>query len=262
MPEKKEQPEKYLPESFWRKLEKARFKVLLLDYDGTLAPFRKQRLLAKPVFGVIPILKNLSRRDDHFIAIISGRKIAELKKLLCGLNVVLVGEHGWTKWEPKRGITAHPDLNRFRPALSRLKNSLKKKIPSSQLEIKKSSVAVHTRGLEPKKAKELERIAIEEGKKYEKYGLKIKPFNKGIEIIAQGMDKGKAVMELISQVPEGAFIVYIGDDRTDEDVFRAIRGRGIGIKVRKPKEKTFAKFWLPNCKSVLKLLKEWQRVVG
>jgi len=251
-----------IPESFWKELKTSPQKILLLDYDGTLAPFKIQRMQARPLPGIIPILKRLSEKKDHTIAIISGRKIEELRVLLKNLPVILIGEHGWVIWEPNQGTKIPPKAKKIRKYLQDLKGKLEDKIPSQRLELKNFSLAVHTRGLKKEKAEQIKKFALRQAKELPAELFAISPFKKGLEIFAQGMDKGKAIKSLLSRFKTPYFAVYLGDDFTDEDAFQVIKNIGYGIKIGKEPRATHAKFYLPNCQSVLKFLRRWEKVVN
>ncbi len=251
-----------IPESFWEELKTSPQKILLLDYDGTLAPFKIQRMQARPLPGIIPILKRLSEKKDHTIAIISGRKIEELRVLLKNLPVILIGEHGWVIWEPTLGTEIPQKAKKIRKYLQDLKEKLEDKIPSQRLELKNFSLAVHTRGLKKEKAEQIKKFALRQAKELPAELFAINPFKKGLEIFAQGMDKGKAVQKFLSRYKKPYFAVYLGDDLTDENAFRELEKYGYGIKIGKPEKFTRAKFYLPNCQSVLKFLRRWEKVVN
>jgi len=251
-----------IPESFWEELKTSPQKILLLDYDGTLAPFKIQRMQAHPLPGIIPILKRLSQKKDHTIAIISGRKIEELKIFLKNLPVIQIGEHGWVIWEPTRGTKIPQKAKKIRKYLQDLKEKLETKIPEQRIELKNFSLAVHTRGLRKEKAEQIKKFALQQAKELPAELFAINPFKKGVEIFARGMDKGKASQKFLSRYKKPYFAVYLGDDLTDENAFQMLQNKGYGIKVGKPEKFTYAKFYLPNCQSVLKFLKRWEKVVN
>ena len=61
---------------FWERIGSIPNVALMLDYDGTLAPFHVDRLKAVPVDGVVEALQDIRNRTDTFVALVSGRPIA------------------------------------------------------------------------------------------------------------------------------------------------------------------------------------------
>jgi trehalose-phosphatase len=82
-------------------------------------------------------------------------------------------------------------------------------------------------------------------------------FNGGVEVRGTGLHKGDVLAELLNLQPLGTFSVYIGDDITDEDGFREIKGRGIGIRVGEPTSSTAATGFLASCEAVRDFLRVW-----
>ena len=76
---------------------------------------------------------------------------------------------------------------------------------------------------------------------------------------ARARDKGIAVSELISRFPMTDLVVYIGDDKTDEDVFQKLSGYGHGVKVGADPGETAAGFFLPDVVAVGEFLRRWDR---
>lgn len=92
--------------------------------------------------------------------------------------------------------------------------------------------------------------------------LECRRFNGGVELRAVGRNKGDALRELLSGQPADSFCVYVGDDETDEDAFRTIADRGIGIKVGDFQAGTAASGYLPDCAAVKTFLEKWLSVVA
>ena len=91
-----EEPAPAIPEQFWLKLEKASRSALLLDYDGTLAPFQVERDKANPYPGVREILEQIQHSDRTRLIIVSGRTVADLLPLLnMKNNPEIWGSHGF-----------------------------------------------------------------------------------------------------------------------------------------------------------------------
>ena len=87
--------------------------------------------------------------------------------------------------------------------------------------------------------------------------LACRRFNGGVEVRATGRDKGTALARLIARQPEDTLVVYIGDDQTDEDAFRLLEGKGVGIKVGDRQSETAAGMIVADCRAVAELLESW-----
>jgi trehalose 6-phosphate phosphatase len=243
---------------FWEIIAREERKFLALDYDGTLAPFRVGRMEAFPLEGIVPLLEKVSGRPDTTLAVISGRPLRDLQRMLSPWQGIMVGSHGFEK----RGFDGRVDIrlpdDAQRSGLEEALALARGMVPGGRLELKVSSIAVHTRGLSEGEAR---RIEEETGRIWggiaARSGLKLIPFNRGVELRARGWDKGRALEEVLGCEGAGAFCVYIGDDLTDEDAFRVVRGRGIGIKVGDPSLPTEASGFLPDVPAVRDFLAAW-----
>jgi len=89
------------------------------------------------------------------------------------------------------------------------------------------------------------------------HNLEVKRFNGSFELRCPGMDKGSALQVMLSRQPDDAFCVYIGYDESDEDAFKVLIGRGIGLKVGNPDVQTSATGFLPDTEAVKNFLQGW-----
>ncbi len=246
---------------FWERLRRVSRKFLALDYDGTLAPFRENRMEAFPLEGVTDCLSRLSRAPDTALVIISGRPVSEILELTGDLGVTIVGSHGW---EMRTADESHrqslPSLDQAR-RLRRAEEDVARLGLKDRAERKLASMAVHTRGMPEARARKIENdlmklwTAETSGREME-----CRRFDGGVELRSVGIDKGTILQRLLEDEPDASFCVYVGDDETDEDAFAAIRDRGFGIKVGAGDVPTRARGRLPDCEAVLEFLKEWNRV--
>ena len=136
-------------ETFWQQLQTASQKVLLLDYDGTLAPFQLKRNKAFPYPGVREILEKIQASAKTRIIIVSGRAVDDLLPLL-GLKHLpeLWGSHGFERQLPDgTRLVQEIDVNCFHN-LARAFNWMKEHGYEADCEKKPSSLAFHWRGIE------------------------------------------------------------------------------------------------------------------
>jgi len=246
----------YLPD-FWLTLRRSESRLLVLDYDGTLAPFHAERMKAHPLPGIREILGSIAEGRDTSLAIVSGRPIHELINLLEVDDTIYVGNHGFEQMKPNGQITARSPSPSQLEALARAQQMAIDLGLGNKLEVKAASMALHTRGMPPLQAAETEKLVHTHWSRLDKRGLQILKFNGGIELRASGRNKGDVLIDLANEAAPESLTVYIGDDATDEDAFRVLRGRGVGIKVGDSTADTAAVAFLQNCQAVRDFLAKW-----
>jgi trehalose-phosphatase len=248
-------------ERFFAGLASAQARVLLLDYDGTLAPFRVERDQAAPYSGVRDALAAMLQAGHTRLVVISGRKASELPGLLrLTPQPEIWGTHGWERLRPD-GAYSSPQLDtRVAAGLAAARAWADWQGLAGQLEEKPASVALHWRGLPPELIAELRAAALACWSALVPAGLEIHSFDGGIELRVPGRDKGFAVRTILGETrPDAASIAYLGDDLTDEDAFAALAGRGLGILVRAELRPTKAALWLRPPEELIAFLWRWQR---
>jgi trehalose-phosphatase len=252
-----------LPRGFWRAVVSARHRLLLLDYDGTLAPFRLRRDGAVPFPGARAILERVAAAPATSVAVVSGRRLEPLARLLRTSGVELVGEHGWEVRRRDGRVSRKEVPKRRREALEEAMASAREAGFGARLERKRASVVLHTRGLPPARARALQRACASLWGGGSDGGLlRLVPIDGGIELRAPGRDKGTAVRDLLEACPTGTLPVFLGDDATDEDAFRAVRARGFGIRVGPSARRSFASGRIRSCAGVRAFLARWLEEVA
>lgn len=247
-------------QEFWPEVRRAPARGLLLDYDGTLAPFRPERDQAVPYPGVRDLLQAILDDGRTRLVVISGRAARELPPLL-GLErpPEIWGTHGWERLMPDGSYQLAPIHPGARTALDQAWAWIAGHKLIEHAERKPASVALHWRGL-PESDAEALRAAAERAWSELAAGnsIHLAPFDGGLELRAAGQDKGVAVRTLIDELGAGALIAYLGDDRTDEDAFSALDGRGLGVLVRPEHRPTAARLWLRPPDELLDFLQMWR----
>ncbi len=237
-------------------------RLLMLDYDGTLSPHQIERHEAVPYPGIREILAEALASADCRTVIISGRSISDLLPLL-GIEsgIEIWGCHGWERLGPDGDYTG-PDLDAdISTGLEEAAEWATAEGFEERLEIKTACIAIHWRGLGGKETAGIERDVgerwheIADGKE-----LELHRFNGGIELRPTGMNKGMVVDNLLSGSEGSA--AYLGDDLTDEDAFRAISGRGLGILVSPGLRETAADVWLTPPEELIWFLERWIESCG
>ena len=250
-----------VPRRLWRLIALAHRRLLMLDHDGTLAPFDTVRERAVPSARSLLHLTNLAATKGTRLAIVSGRPVSELEPHLGFLGVTLVGEHGWEHRAPGEKLVHHRLPDAARHALDEADRSVTDPELRARLEVKRTSIALHTRGLDFEQAEHAGRTVRAAWRAHEAKGvLRTVPFAGGFELRVIGRDKGTAVKALLEHEPPGTLAVYVGDDLTDEDAFDAVRDRGFGLRVGDPGGVTHATAWLGDTEEVAEFLAEWRSV--
>ena len=246
-------------EQFLKTVAQTPQSLLLLDYDGTLAPFRQQREQAFPYPGVAPILREIVRGGQTRVVIISGRDTSETIPLL-GIQPTpeVWGLHGLQRRRPTGSVeTAQIDP----PALDALSDAdrwLGYQQLRPKAEFKTGSIAVHWRGLSEWEIEDLRgRVLLGWKPIAEHAGLELMEFDGGVEIRVPDADKGDVVQVLLSETGPDTPCAYLGDDATDEHAFRAILGRGLSVLVRPRWRQSSAQLWLKPPEELLYFLTQW-----
>ena len=250
--------------AFWARLSRSSRRFLGLDYDGTLAPFQVRRMEACPASGAVAALEAVLRTQTE-VAVISGRLLDEVLQLLGDPGITIVGSHGyeWRHGDGRREtVPLAPAQQR---ALSRAADELAQLSPAPDVEHKVASLAVHTRGLERPAAIAVQEQAAEIFERLSGQGpaeerVMWRPFDGGVELRAEGMNKGRVLHRLLGDeaTDEESLAVYLGDDTTDEDAFVALQSRGgVGVKVGASGGPTAASFTLRDPAAVVLFLQRW-----
>lgn len=247
-------------QKFWRQLEAAEEAVLLLDYDGTLAPFTIARDQAFPYAGVRELLEEIERDTHTRLVIISGRAIDDLAPLLdLSPHPEMWGCHGWERLDAK-GSKAEINLSpEAEKGLKEAFSCLKENSFDTLCEVKPVSLAIHWRGLDEQKIAEIhEKVLAEWQPIAKKFNLALHPFNGGLELRCPGRDKGTAIKAVLEDTGPEIPVAFLGDDLTDEDGFAEIKGRGIGILVNAEPRETAADVHFTPPNDLIDFLSLWR----
>jgi trehalose-phosphatase len=234
--------------------------LLLLDYDGTLAPFRVDRFTARPWAGVREILGQIQRQGRTRMVVITGRPAKEIAPML-GLDPALEvwGLHGAERLFPdgRRELEAAPAATQAR--LEELRQFLQRDSLGGLFEDKANGVVMHWRGCSPQKARQIEQRTRELfAPLAQMEGLALLEFEAGLELRV-GRNKGGAVEAILAEYGTGGPTAYLGDDLSDEAAFRAMKGQGLNALVRREWRETAAEIWLRPPAELKAFLEGWAR---
>ena len=244
--------------SFLDRLRSASARVLLLDYDGTLAPFCADRNLAFP-YPEVPDLVARIMAEGTRVVLISGRPARELL-LLSGIHPhpEIWGSHGLERLKPDGSYELGVLPREQQMGLLIAVTSLRSDGLERQIELKPGGVAVHWRGLT---AQEIEDIKSRVLQRWiplrDEYSLSLLDFDGGLELRVPGKDKGDAVNTVLNEIHPDSAVAYLGDDQTDEDAFLALKGKGLTALVRSQSRPTAADVWLQPPQELIQFFQEW-----
>ena len=214
---------------FFANLTRKTHLLLMLDYDGTLAPFTIDRMKAYPYHGVQEHLQELLHFPQIRIVIVSGRSLFDLRKLLhLNPEPEMWGSHGLER-KTAVGEYFKTEVNEKNRAGLELASKLcLLHVEAQQCEIKPYSVALHWRGMNDNSRREVESLVKEEWKKVSfEHGLEVHAFDGGLEMRLKGANKGNVIRTLLKETSSATKILYLGDDVTDEEAFAVLKDKGL-----------------------------------
>jgi len=236
---------------------------IFLDYDGTLSPIVERPEEARLPGETRKLLDGLSGMPGCKVAVVSGRALEDLKKRVGLEGVIYVGNHGLELEGPK--IKFREFLSKgYKQILQEIKHKLEESLSSfagALIEDKGLSLSVHYRRSAKGDIPRIKTVFHETviphliaDKIHIKQGKMVLEIRPPVE-----WDKGKAVLWLLARQQftsqeARVYPLYIGDDVTDEDAFKALKNRGLTVFVGKPLS-SHARYYLHNTEEVSELLK-------
>ena len=216
------------------RVRQAKNTIIFLDYDGTLRTFEAHPESAKPTDRINAVLSDLAGLDGVSVTIISGRSSNNMESWFGRLNVTLVAEHGAScrfpgtiSWTP---LVEGLDLS-WKPHIMEIVQEFARSTPGSAVEDKGTAIVWHYRRCDPEfgfwKAQELLPMLADVASNLP---VEVQPGNAIVEIRSLQVSKGHAVRHFTENQPY-ELIVCIGDDTTDESMFRIRDKRLYSIKI-------------------------------
>ncbi len=234
--------------------------ALFLDYDGTLTPLRRHPTEATLTSAMRKVIAACARRSDTGVAIVSGRALADVCKIVGLPELIYVGNHGLEIEGPELESFRHPDLEHYQQRMHDLTDALQGVcVPGAWVEEKHGSLTFHYREAD---GAQHESLAREARTRIQDAGFQARDAHCAVEARPPvGWDKGHGVLHVLRSAygaswSEDVRTIYVGDDETDEDAFRVLSGLGITFRVGSADVPTRASHQLPNVARVQALL-EW-----
>ncbi len=251
-------------EMFFEQLSQSGSRLLLLDYDGTIAPFTANRHRALPYPTVPELIDCIMSTCRTSVIMISGRSAREIPPLL-GLN-------------PHPEIWGTYGIERLRAdgqySLGQLRDDAQRALVKADLwlqqepglerliEMKPGALAVHWRGLNPTEVEEVKAAAYRALSPFASTDLLLSEFDGGLELRPRTCGKADVVRAVLAEYEADPAVAYLGDDTTDEDAFRALNGRGLTVLVRPKYRFTAAQKWIRPPEELIAFLTDWVRACG
>lgn len=210
----------------------AKNRCILLDYDGTLVPFTRLPSEASPDNAVRDMLSRLTSDARNHVIVISGRDLSSLDRWLGAMPLTLVAEHG-ASFKMRNGtwqqLVSVSDL--WKDEIRRIMQLFVIRCAGSFIEEKTNTIAWHYRntqtGLGFSRSRELLNTLSQ---LIQNTTLQVIDGNKVVEVRIAGFDKGATALKIVNE-QDPDFVLCIGDDTTDEDMFKALEGEAYTIKV-------------------------------
>jgi trehalose 6-phosphate phosphatase len=238
--------------------------ALFLDYDGTLTPIVEDPEAARLSPAVHHVLRTLVRHPRYWVAIVSGRSLADLRGRVAEEGLYLAGNHGLEIEGPSMRFD-HPEGRRLSPHLKALRHALQRdlhEIAGAWVEDKGLSLSVHYRRVPEDLVPEVQERVRRRVAPAVEAGLCVLRSGKAVLEVRPHVPwhKGEAVRWILTQLRRqdpaaGVLPLYLGDDDTDEDAFRALGSEGIGIVVGRDRLHSTAPYYLPAVEDTARFLR-------
>ncbi len=236
--------------------------VICLDYDGTLTPIRPSPPEAVLEDEMRAAIRKLAAQSP--VAIVTGRQLDDARRMV-GIDLIYAASHGFELKFPGEPAKPYAPAESYRAAIAETADAAEsgaRGIDGVLIERKPFSTAVHFRKTAPEDMPQVDALVADLQARHP--GLRVLQGKKVCEFQPRiDWDKGRAVGLLAErlEVPlEG--VLYIGDDVTDEDAFRTIAGKGIGILVNETDHDTAAQYRLNDPAEVQIFLERLTEALG
>lgn len=247
-------------ESLFRALAMEGTGWLLLDYDGTIAPFVPNRMEARPAPGLGELVADIVAQRRTRVVFVTGRPCRELLEVSgfpTGLEIW--GCHGREYLDTSGALRIVGVNLQQQQALAEAAAATRDAIAQVSVEEKTGCVAVHWRSCARADWAALEAQTMGLwAEPAHSSGLLIKSFDGGLELCTPGRTKGDAIRELLGHAEQIPPVAFLGDDLTDEDGFAALGARGLSVLVRNEPRRTRANLRLTMPEGIQEFLHRWK----
>jgi len=214
---------------------RARKRLIFLDYDGTLVPFASEPGAARPDRPLLDLLTQLQADDANEVYLISGRDRHTLAAWFRDVDLHLVAEHGaWIRQRRSDWRLFKPLSADWKARLLPILRTYADHLAGALLEEKEYSLAFHYRRCDPELgAQRAKQLSHELTQFTANFAVQVLEGKKVVEVRNAGTTKGATAQQIAADLAPD-LVLAIGDDETDEDLFRALPAQGISIRVGTP----------------------------
>jgi trehalose-phosphatase len=239
--------------------------ALFLDFDGTLTPIQDDpaaSVLSEEARGC---LRGLADSGLHHVTLLSGRGLNDLKSKVGIRNICYGGNHGLFISGEGMEFT-HPGAVAAKPLIDKAARRLAREVErfeGARVERKRFTVSLHYRLVDRRAEPQVKRAFYKIAAEFEEDGrLRVLKGKKVLELTpGVSWDKGKAALWILERLEDSVLAIFIGDDITDESAFKALKRKGITVRVGNLK-RTLANFYLKDYRETSRLLKTIQTMDG
>jgi trehalose 6-phosphate synthase/phosphatase len=233
---------------------RAKRRLLFIDYDGTLVSFERRPLLAAPTETVLDILKGLTADTRNTIVLTSGRDKPTLEQWFGDIPMGIVAEHGvWLREKGCEWLTIGPHSRSWKSSLIPVLLQYADRLPGAFVEEKEFSLAWHYRAADPQHSSPIAAELMDNLVNFTaNIDVQVFQENKVLEVRYAGVNKGSAAKYWISRSSYD-FMLAIGDDWADEDLFQCLPANAHTLRVGL--SKTCAEFNLRDPDDVCEFLR-------
>jgi trehalose 6-phosphate synthase/phosphatase len=229
-------------------------RLLFLDYDGTLVPFAPRPEQAQPTAAVLALLRDLAADPANDVVLISGRDKDTLESWFGDLPINMVAEHGvWVRERDDGWHMVQRLSDEWKPQIRPLLDAYAARLPGSFVEEKPYALAWHYRQADPDlgrvRAQELQDLLLQLTGNID---VRVLQGNRVLEVKSGGVTKGTTARQWLPGMGAAPFILALGDDWTDEDLFAVLPASAYSIRVGQAQ--SHARFTLQDYHDVRRLL--------
>lgn len=248
-------------ESFFGKLASTDKSVLLLDYDQTISLFCNSQRAGSSGPSIPELLHTIMTTGRTRVVLISELRAAEVVDLLqMSPAPEIWGSRGLERRTPNGNCEVFDIRAEAEQALAALDLSLEAQGLGRLTEVQPGAILVRWSGLGYRVMDEVrERVSDVWSAACDHQWLARREFEGGIEFRFRFWDKSDAVQQILYEVGTKVPVAYLGDERSDEDAFRALKNRGLCVLLRPKFIATVADLWLQPPGEVVQFLIGWLR---
>ncbi len=235
------------------KYNDAKKRLIVLDYDGTLAPFKPQPHLAKPSEEVLELLQKLSANKKNEVVIASGRDKTTLEDWMGHLPVTLIAEHG-AFFKNREWMKSITEALTWKKEVKRIMELFADRCQGTFVEEKNFAVAWHYRNAPGSSGQNKARELMSVLQSYlENTNASVMGGNKVVEVKPASITKGNAILHALS-LQNYDCCLAIGDDKTDEDMFMVVNSQPGGYSFKVGKDSSIARYRFDTIAQVISFL--------